>query len=98
MDERNKRDDFYSVSPGEGVRMAKLTPMKAIRKKCLDCCCGSSNEVLLCPAIKCPLWTYRSGHRPKTDILSTEEEETLNPIATNGVNNKSEDLQKEVEE
>ncbi|MDE6470134.1 MAG: hypothetical protein K2L19_03845 [Eubacterium sp.] len=43
----------------------KLTPMKAIRKKCLDCCCGSSNEVKQCTCIKCPLWVYRSGHRPK---------------------------------
>lgn len=45
----------------------KLTPMKAIRKKCLDCCCGSSNEVKQCACIKCPLWIYRSGHRPKTE-------------------------------
>ena len=27
-----------------------MTPMKAIRAKCLDCCCGSSNEVRLCTA------------------------------------------------
>nr|DAE34801.1 MAG TPA: hypothetical protein [Caudoviricetes sp.] len=27
----------------------KITnPVKAIRAKCLDCCCGSSNEVELC--------------------------------------------------
>lgn len=41
-----------------------LTPMKAIRAKCLDCCCGSANEVRLCPAQDCPLWGYRSGHNP----------------------------------
>ena len=34
--------------------MAKLTPMKAIRKKCLECSCGSFNEVKLCPIEKCP--------------------------------------------
>lgn len=28
--------------------MSKLTPMKAIRKKCLDCCCGQRLEVKLC--------------------------------------------------
>ena len=25
--------------------MTKLRPMKAIRKKCLDCCCGQVKEV-----------------------------------------------------
>ncbi len=41
-----------------------MTPMKAIRLKCLDCCCESSTEVKLCPAQDCPLWAYRSGHNP----------------------------------
>lgn len=44
--------------------MAKLTPMKAIRKKRLECSCGSFNEVKLCPIEKCPLYPYRFGHRP----------------------------------
>lgn len=45
--------------------MAKLTPMKAIRKKCLDCCCGQIKEVRLCTVKNCPLYGYRNGHRPK---------------------------------
>ena len=78
--------------------MGKLTPMKAIRKKCLECSCGSSTEVRECPVIKCPLWTYRSGHRPKTDILSTEEEETENTLQGKALNEKSEGLEQEEEE
>lgn len=35
---------------------------KAIRAKCLDCCCGSSNEVEKCPADDCPLYPYRFGN------------------------------------
>lgn len=42
-----------------------MTPMKAIRLKCLDCCFGLPNEVTLCPATDCSLWPYRSGHNPK---------------------------------
>ena len=42
-----------------------ITPMKAIRLKCLDCCCGSSNEVKLCPAESCPLYPYRQGKNPR---------------------------------
>ena len=52
----------------------KLTPMKAIRRKCLDCCNGQVVEVRLCAINKCPLYQYRMGHRPKED--SEQEEET----------------------
>ena len=34
---------------------------KAIRLKCLDCCCGSAYEVRLCPQRTCPLWRFRLG-------------------------------------
>lgn len=36
--------------------MAKVTPMKAIRRKCLDCCVGQVVEVRECTVITCPLW------------------------------------------
>lgn len=45
--------------------MGKLTPMKAIRAKCLDCSCGSFLEVKNCPISTCPLYPYKSGHKPK---------------------------------
>lgn len=43
------------------MNMAKLTPLKAIRVKCLDCSCGSAHEVRECPIEKCPLSIYRMG-------------------------------------
>ena len=45
--------------------MSKLTPLKAIRKKCLDCCCQQTVEVRECTCTKCPLFAYRMGKRPK---------------------------------
>lgn len=45
--------------------MAKLTPMKAIRAKCLECSSGQFKEIRLCPVKTCPLYEYRNGHRPK---------------------------------
>ena len=39
----------------------RITRGKAIRLKCLDCCCGNNAEVRLCHATKCPLWRYRMG-------------------------------------
>lgn len=41
-----------------------LTPLKAIRAKCLDCCCGSSHEVNLCPCSNCALYPFRYGKNP----------------------------------
>lgn len=50
-----------------------MTPMKAIRLKCLDCCCGSYKEVKLCPAEDCTLHPYRFGKRPKGYADTTQE-------------------------
>ena len=52
--------------------MAKLTPMKAIRAKCLECSCGQFKEVRLCPVKECALYEYRLGHRP-TDKENIDE-------------------------
>jgi hypothetical protein len=41
-----------------------LTPLKAIRAKCLDCSGGSFREVKECPIEDCPLYAYRMGHNP----------------------------------
>ncbi len=41
-----------------------LTPIKAIRAKCLDCCANQAQEVRLCPCESCPLYPYRMGHNP----------------------------------
>ena len=40
------------------------TPIKAMRKKCLDCTCGQFIEIRKCPVINCALYPYRMGSRP----------------------------------
>ncbi len=52
--------------------MTKLTPMKAIREKCLDCCSRQTKEVRNCVITSCPLWSYRTGHRPKAEETTTQ--------------------------
>ena len=54
--------------------MAKLTPIKAIRAKCLDCSCGQFKEVRECTVKNCPLYSYRNGHRPKEGELPAESD------------------------
>jgi len=44
----------------------KTTPLRAIRRQCLYCMCGSAHEVRLCPTKDCSLWEFRFGRgRPK---------------------------------
>ena len=45
--------------------MIRLTPIKAIRAKCLDCTGNQPKEVRLCTCLSCPLWGYRMGVRPE---------------------------------
>jgi len=42
-----------------------MTPMRAIRAKCIDCCCGNVYEPTHCTVLSCPLHAYRLGKRPK---------------------------------
>ena len=55
--------------------MKEITsPIKAIRAKCLDCCCGSSNEVSFCTCSECPLYAFRFGKNPYYKRQYTEEQ------------------------
>lgn len=60
---------------GSDEKRIETNPVKVIRLKCLDCCCGSSKEVALCPAKDCPSWEWRFGKNPyrKTRTLTDEE-------------------------
>lgn len=51
-----------------------LTPIKAIRAKCLECSNGQYIEVKLCPVTDCALYPYRHGHRPKKQQTETGED------------------------
>jgi|3_EtaG_2_1085321.scaffolds.fasta_scaffold30353_5 hypothetical protein len=51
---RGKNGTFQTV---------KLTPMKAIRKNCLECVNWQPKEVELCGIPLCPLYYFRSGKR-----------------------------------
>lgn len=44
--------------------MKLLTPVKAIRAKCLDCSGHRPSKVRNCPVMDCVLFHYRMGHNP----------------------------------
>jgi hypothetical protein len=41
-----------------------LSPLQALRARCLDCCAGQANEVAVCPVVECPAWPFRMGTNP----------------------------------
>lgn len=54
--------------------MERVSRSKAIRLKCIDCCCGNMAEVRNCPATNCPLWRYRMGREIKDDTCEEIDE------------------------
>jgi hypothetical protein len=56
--------------PGDGppgflsLNFRAQNPLKPIREKCLDCCCGNAAEVRKCVAVDCPLWPFRMCTNP----------------------------------
>jgi hypothetical protein len=62
------------------------SPMRAIREKCLDCCCQQPSEVRACESVFCSLWPFRAGQHPytsaKREIGSQERDFNENGPAT----------------
>jgi hypothetical protein len=48
------------------------SPVKAIRAKCMDCCCDSFAEVTRCDIVRCPLHPFRFGKNPYHSRTSTD--------------------------
>lgn len=51
--------------------VTKLTPLQAIRKKCIDCSGGKPSEARQCPKKDCPLYWYRMGKYPQKSAYFT---------------------------
>lgn len=41
-----------------------MSPLQALRARCLDCCGHQEKEVALCTAVDCPSWPFRMGTDP----------------------------------
>ncbi len=57
------------------LKFRAQNPLKAIREKCLHCCCGNAAEVRKCVAVDCPSWPFRMGTNPfrKKRELSSQQ-------------------------
>ena len=54
--------------------MERIGRAKAIRLKCIDCCCGNTAEVRKCPVTNCPLWRFRMGKEIKDENTSFSDD------------------------
>ena len=51
-----------------------LTPLEAIRRKCVDdCCSGYMSEVRNCMCQSCPLYEFRFGKNPYSNRKSNPD-------------------------
>ncbi len=64
-----------SVDELEQLGHARVSPLRALRLKCLDCCNGSAQEVRLCTALDCPNWPFRMGRNPWAGPVSEARRE-----------------------
>jgi hypothetical protein len=69
--------------------MKRLSPMKAIRAKCLDCCCDQQAEVRRCEILTCPLWRYRMGREEHDELyvrkpMSKKQRENVEKLRVRG--------------
>jgi hypothetical protein len=50
-------------------------PLKALRARCLDCCCFQPTEVRKCVSVECPSWPFRMGANPFREkrVLSADQ-------------------------
>ena len=58
---RSKEEIRSAFRDGDGIRKS---PLKAIRAKCRDCCCGSTLDIRYCTATECPLHSFRFARNP----------------------------------
>jgi hypothetical protein len=54
----------HKILTKDGIREKALTPIKAIRAKCMQCSNWQYGEVAECPITDCGLWIYRMGKNP----------------------------------
>ena len=53
-----------------------MTPIQAIRLKCIDGCCGQKKEADLCENENCPIHRFRHGTNPNYKRKTKKESDS----------------------
>jgi hypothetical protein len=57
----------------DGHKTGRLIKAKAIRQKCLECCCWQESHVLRCTCHDCALFPFRFGNEKGLQRVWIEE-------------------------
>jgi len=63
-------------------RSGMLTPLKAIRAKCMDCSNNQPSEVRHCNILECALFPYRFGKNPNRRGIGGSKNNDINKTLT----------------
>lgn len=66
-----------SVEELQQLGHTRMSPLRALRLRCVDCCAGSAHEVRLCVSVTCPPWPFRMGSNPWRTPISPAARERL---------------------
>ena len=55
----------------------RMSPLRALRLRCVDCSGDSAAEVRLCTAVTCPAWPFRMGKSPWRSPVTEEQRARL---------------------
>lgn len=95
---RSDEGELVGKHPGDvppqilSLKFRAQNPLKAIREKCLDCCCGNGSEVRKCIAMDCPLWPFRMGTNPfrkKRELSPAQKREGPNACLSRALSKRS---------
>lgn len=71
----------------------RYSPLRAIRAKCIDCCCGNTNEVRDCTITECPLYEFRNGHNPNRKGMGNKSPSQVGLLRNRGVSSVAESVE-----
>jgi hypothetical protein len=76
VDGKPEAGDPRKMSPDEvrEIGHKPMSPMQAIRARCLDCSAGSPDEVRLCAHVECASWPFRMSKNPWREVSEARRE------------------------
>lgn len=77
---RDPRD--MSHAELQAIGYEPMSPGRAIRLRCLDCCGEQPAEVRFCTATRCALWVFRMGANPWRSERQLSDEQRERATAT----------------
>ena len=67
----------HTIRTFDGTEDVMLSPLRAIRRHCIECFSWTVSEIAKCSSPMCPLFPYRFGHDPGNKKGFTDEQKEV---------------------